>query len=185
MGTIVAIIPNAKDFELPNERAESIDRWIAELGGWGFRSDVIDLREYEDPEILHSKLRDYPLVWVLGGNTFMLRSEMRRTGLDKFLKDLVENGMVYCGESAGAIVAGSTLEGTETADEPGLADEIILEGIGLIDKVIVPHADSADFVEYATSMRKKYGESMEVIYINDDQALAVNDGQQEIVTATG
>lgn len=183
----VAIIPNAKDFKLPDERAQSIDELIYDLAKFGFKCEVIDLREYEIEEIeqLKQKFQAFDVVWAAGGNTFILRSELKRTGLDSCLRGLVESGVVYCGESAGAIVAGKTLAGTELADEPELADEVILEGLGLLDKIIVPHADSPDFVEYANLMRKTHDDDPQVIYLNDDQALVVNGDQQKIVSATG
>ncbi len=82
--------------------------------------------------------------------------------------------MVYCGESAGAIVAGQTLEGCEVGDDPELADELIWDGLGLIDKIIVPHADSSDFVEYVNHMKKIYKDDERVIYLADDQAFTIN-----------
>src|SRR5690606_32562466 len=127
--TAVAIIPNAKDYKTPEERAESLDDLIVYLGGFGFKSDVIDLRDYEDPAILRETLANYPVIWAAGGNSFILRAEMNRTGFDTFIRDVLQSGTVYCGESAGAIVAGLTLEGSEVADEPELADTYIGEGM--------------------------------------------------------
>lgn len=180
----VAIIPNAKDYKLPNERVESLDEWIVELGGWGFKSDVIDLRDYDDSATLRKKLETYPVVWVLGGNTFILRSEMKRTGLDEFLGELLEAGIVYCGESAGAIVAGKSLEGTELADEPDLADEQIVEGLQLVDKIIVPHADSIEYIEYVNAMKKRHPDDPNVVYINENQAFVVDGDNQKMVSAS-
>lgn len=170
----VAIIPNAKDYKLPEERAKSLDELIYDLAKFGFKTDVVDLREYEDDaENLRAALIGHEALWLAGGNTFMLRSEMRRSGLDQAIRPLLENGVVYCGESAGAIVAGRTLEGSEDADDPDLADEKIVDGLGLLDKIIVPHADSPDYVEYINKMKKTHANDPDVIYLNDNQALVV------------
>jgi len=180
----LVIIPNAKDYKLPDERAVSLDELTADLEKLGFMVDITDLRDYDDTESLHERLKSFDVMYVAGGNSFMLRAEMQRSGLDQFLGDLVNNDVVYCGESAGAIVAGTTLEGAEISDEPELADMYIADGLSLVNKVVAPHADSIEFVEYINSMKKRYPDNAQVIYINDNQALVVNDSDQKIVTAS-
>lgn len=169
----VAIVPNAKDYKLPDERAQSLDELIYDLAKHGFKTEIIDLRDFSDPDTLKAALEPHDILWLAGGNTFMLRSEMQRSGLDQIIRPLIKEGKVYCGESAGAIVAGRSLEGSEDADDPELADEKIIEGLGLIDKIIVPHADSPDFVEYVGNMKKKHQDDPDVIYLNDNQALVI------------
>lgn len=178
----VAIIPNAKDYKLPAERALSLDELIVYLGGWSFRCDVIDLREFEaETEVLAGTLKTYDLIWMAGGNTLLLREEMQRSGFDLIVKDVILHGVVYVGESAGAIVAGLSLDGSEIADDPELADETITEGLGLINKIVVPHADSLEYIEYVNAMKKRYAADPNVLYINDNQAFIVNGEDQKIV----
>lgn len=169
----VAIIPNAKDYKLPQERAQSLDELIYDLAKYGFATSVVDLRDYDDPDRLREELQGYELLWVAGGNSFILRSEMRLSGFEEIIRDLLGQDMVYAGESAGAIVAGLSLEGVEVADDPDVADEYITEGLGLIDKIIAPHADSPDFVEFINHIKKQYGDDPRVVYLRDDQAIAV------------
>jgi len=57
----------------------------------------------------------------MGGNTYVLRYEMRRSGFDVIIKDLLAAGIVYGGDSAGALVAGLSIAGVESADEPEFA----------------------------------------------------------------
>lgn len=180
----VALIPNAKDYKLPDERALSIDEVISDLTNIGFKIDLIDLRDYDVVSEFQDTLGNCDAIFVAGGNTFVLRSELRRTQLDQKIVELVRRGMVYCGESAGAIVAGTTLEGVEIADEPELADEHITDGLAMINSVIIPHADSPDFIEYINTMKKRYLSNPTAIYLNDNQALVVDDTSQKIVTAS-
>ncbi|HSX47006.1 MAG TPA: Type 1 glutamine amidotransferase-like domain-containing protein [Patescibacteria group bacterium] len=177
----VAIIPNAKDYKLPNERAQKLDELIYDLAKYGFSTEVVDLRDYEDEATLRPMLQGYDLLWAAGGNTFILRSEIRRSGLEALLPELLDAGMVYCGESAGAIVAGLTLEGAEVADESELADEVIEEGLGLVPRIIVPHADSSDFVEYINHIKKHFGDDPRLLYLRDNEALAIDTAQGETV----
>jgi dipeptidase E len=181
----MAIIPNAKDYKLPQERAQSLDELIYDLAKFGFKTDVIDLREYDEPEQLRQKLQSYDVLWAAGGNTFILRSEFKRTGLDSLLGQLLQSGLVYCGESAGAIVAGASLDGAEIGDDPDVADEVIAEGLGFVPNIIVPHADSTGYVEYLNHMKQQYPDDPRVLYLNDNQALVVDGDQEKIVSATG
>lgn len=169
----VAIIPNAKDYKLPQERADSLDELIYDLAKYGFATSVVDLREYDDAQRLKEALQSFELLWVAGGNSFMLRSEMRLSGFEDIIRELLDGGMVYAGESAGAIVAGTSLEEASVADEPDMADEYITEGLRLVDKIIAPHADSPDFIEYINHVKKRYGDDPRVVYLRDDQALVV------------
>lgn len=173
-GCRVAIIPNAKDYKLPDERKLKLDELTADLQKLGLESDVVDLRDFSEGEAVYEALYPYDALWVAGGNTFVLRYEMRRSGFDSIIVKLLHAGLVYCGESAGAIVAGPTLRGSEVADEPELAKEIIWEGLGLTDKIIAPHADSLDFPGYIDHMKNLYKDSDQVVYLNDDQAFVVN-----------
>lgn len=170
----LAIIPNAQDYRLPDERGDRLDELTADLAKIGLESDIVDLREHEDAEILYETLKNYDGLWVAGGNSFVIRSEMRRSGFDSIIQKLLKLGLVYCGESAGAIVAGLTLQGTEPADEPELADHIIWEGLGLTERIIAPHADNQAFTEYINHMKKLYKGNDRVLYLNDDQAFIVN-----------
>lgn len=178
-----AIIPNGKDHNLPGERAEKLDELYADLAGLGIRADIVDLRDYENPKQLQQILSGYGFIWVAGGNTYVLRWEMRRSGFDQAIKGWLDKGGVYGGESAGAIVAGLSLKGFEVADDPELADELLWEGISLTDKIIAPHMDSPDFTEYVNYIRKLYGDDERVVYLNDNEAFVINGKVQSIVKA--
>jgi len=179
----LAVIPNAKDYHLPNIRAQKLDELIADLAQLELSGDVVDLRDYDNSEQLQSVLSVYDLFWLAGGNTYVLRSEMHRSGFDQIITALLQTGKVYGGESAGAIVAGITLEGFEVGDDPDLANEVFWDGLGLVENIIAPHMDSLDFIEYVNHIKKLYSGNERVIYLNDNQALVVNDLEQRIVTA--
>lgn len=179
----MALIPNAKDYKTPEEYDLSLQDVTAAFGELGLVGKVIDLRGFSDHKVLLDVLKNYDLIWALGGNSFILRYEMRRSGFDKILGTLLDDGMVYGGESAGAIVMGRSLEGIELADDPLLAKEIIYEGVGLVNAVIVPHADNSDPAYQASVsaiLRVHSDKPYPVITLNDDQALVINGDRQEI-----
>lgn len=113
------------------------------------RPTLVDLRNFSDSSALAGQLAGYDMRWVMGGNTFCLRYEMRRSGFEKALPLLLRQGIVYAGESAGAVVAGTSLTGIEAADDPEFAETPIKEGLGLVPYFVLPHVDSEDFKEAA------------------------------------
>lgn len=171
----MAVIPNAKDDKLPEERAMKLDELVYDLVSIGFQTETVDLREYDDSHKLYEKLKDFEVIWAAGGNTFVLRSEIRRSGLESVINDLLNRGIVYCGESAGAIVAGLSLQGAEVGDEPGNVAQVIWEGLHLVDKIIAPHADNPEFAEYINHMKRLYKDDPNALFLNDNQAYVVND----------
>lgn len=104
--TSVALIPNAKDCYVERARNYLVNDFAAYMKQFGFNVEVIDLRNYDDALVLQQKLASHDLIWAMGGNTFTLRFEMRRSGFEGIIRELLSRGTVYGGDSAGALVAG-------------------------------------------------------------------------------
>lgn len=148
-GTRAAIIENALD-SVPAAARETHRRDAYdpadELAALGIHGTRLDLRHYfGDAEGLRARLSGFDLVWVTGGNAFVLRRAMKQSGFDDVIVDMLDNDeIVYGGFSAGAVVAAPCLEGMHLMDDPdevppGYAPEVIWDGLGLIDHAIVPH----------------------------------------------
>lgn len=81
-------------------------------------------------------------VYVAGGMADHLMDVLRRTGAGSVLVERVRAGLPYIGASAGAMIAGTSLEPAIALD--GHTEGTYLEdlsGLGLADVVILPHAD--------------------------------------------
>ncbi len=119
---------------------------MSELASLGIAGTPLDLRDYfGNPAGLRAALSRYDLVWVTGGNAFVLRRAMKQSGFDDVITDMLDRDeIVYGGFSAGAVVAAPGLEGIHLMDDPdevpaGYDPEPVWEGLGLIDHAIVPH----------------------------------------------
>lgn len=178
--TKVALIPNAQDYYAGRARDFKIHDLVRYMQDLGLHVDVVDLRNYSDAEILKTKLLDYDLVWVMGGNTFVLRYEMKRSGFDQAIHELVDKDIVYGGDSAGALVAGTSIAGIESADEPAFAEEIIKEGMHLVPFVIMPHVDNPEFADVMPVVAKLH---KNMIKLTDAQAVVFNGDTRSIVEA--
>lgn len=171
----LALIENAADVY----DDDSID-WVIEnreaIKARGYKVELVDLREYKGRQLdLRSKLASKDVVWLGGGNTFYLRWILKDIGADKIITELVQNGLVYGGGSAGAIVAGPTLKFFENADDPKESPEVINEGLNLSEKVVVPHIGNEKFGDVVKKISKSLQQiGYKTIEITDDQALVVN-----------
>lgn len=181
-GVSVAVITNAKDYYVKRARDFTVGSLVSYMEQLGLQVTTVDLRDYEDPEALKNALATRDLVWAMGGNTYMLRYEMRRSGFEQIIKDLLGSGIVYGGDSAGALVAGQSIAGVESADEPAFAEEYITEGLGLVPFVVLPHVDNPEFADVLPVFRNVH-QGKEVILLKDSQAVVFNGKNHQIVEA--
>ena len=142
----IAVIGNASDLKTVKERIEKIAKEIDPLIEIGLMPEELDLRNYFGKEKeLKKKLDEFGMVWVKGGNTFVLRRAFKQSGFDKLLIEKINSpDFVYAGYSAGSCIVTPTLRGLEIVDDPievptGYDKEIIWEGLGFVDYSIAPH----------------------------------------------
>ncbi len=180
--TKMVIIPNAGDYYATRAQNYKIQEVCTYFRLLGFQPEVVDLRKH-DKASLAAALENAELIWATGGNTFCLRYEMQRSGFEELLGPLLKRGVVYGGDSAGAIVVGPTLKGVEFADEPEFAEAHIEEGVGVIPDIVIPHADNMSFGDSITRMIELYKEDERAVILNDNQALVIDGNHRQIVTA--
>lgn len=187
----VAIITNAADYRDETGIIERLDQEINHFKSYGLTADRLDLREYfgDTTGNLHKRLRQYSLVWARGGNSFILRRAMQQSGFDEIIVDMLANDeVVYGGYSAGACVMTPTLLGIDLCDDPnivpeGYNQEIIWNGLGLVDYSIVPHYKS-DHPESAMLDETVYfleDRGIPFKTLCDGEALLVIDDQAEFL----
>ena len=151
-GPRVAVIANGYDgaSAMAREiyRAEVYDP-IGEFKSLGLEPSEVDLRaHFGDAASLRQRLASYDLVWVMGGNSFVLRRAMKQSGFDTVIRDMLDrDAIAYGGYAAGAVVAGPSLRGHELMDDPfelpeGYDEPLIWSGLGLTPFAIVPHYQS-------------------------------------------
>ena len=151
-GPKVAIIANGYDGASATAReiyrSEVYDP-VAEFKTLGLEPHEVDLRaHFDDAASLRQRLGGFDLVWVMGGNSFVLRRAMKQSGFDTIIREMLDaDAIAYGGYAAGAIVAGPSLRGLELMDDPfelpeGYDEPLIWSGLGLTPFAIVPHYQS-------------------------------------------
>ncbi|WP_331767238.1 Type 1 glutamine amidotransferase-like domain-containing protein [Embleya sp. NBC_00896] len=153
----IAVVADAMDGQSATERAAGVEREVGALRALGLRPSEVDLRAFFDrpPGEVGAVLARFPAVWLRGGNVFMLRYALARSGADVALTDLLRrDALVYAGYSAGACVLAPSLRGLERCDDPDVVPETYGDptpwaGLGILDHAVVPHVDSPEHPESA------------------------------------
>ncbi len=159
-----AYISNALDFSQDLERREKSEAAdIADLEAVGMEIEKVDLRDYFGKQAeLEEKLNEYNIIWVRGGNVFVLRQAMKLSGFDEIMKKLLKkDDMVYGGYSAGVCVLAPTLKGIDFVDDPNVYSyseqtETIWEGLSILDYAFIPHYSSGHAESSAVDNTIKY-----------------------------
>ncbi len=123
------------------------------------------------------------MAWLTGGNVFILRYALSRSGADAAFGDLLAaDALVYAGYSAGPCVLARSLRGLELVDdaeavmrtygaEPGW------DGLGLLNEAFVPHYRSPGHPESAAMeavVARYRAEGTPYRTLRDGQALVIN-----------
>jgi dipeptidase E len=187
-GRRAVVIGNAVD-DIPVQiRSLFVAREITALAELGFDAAELDLRDYfGDQQRLASDLSGVALAWLRGGNVFMLRYALLRSGGDSVLRDLLErDALVFGGYSAGPCVLSPSLRGMETADDAAAVTRIygaqpVWDGLGILAAAFVPHYQSAD-LEPGDQVAERYrADGIPFCAVRDGQVLLINGQESSIV----
>ena len=185
------VIANAMDDAPQDVRRASVELELAALAGLGLSAAELDLRGYfGHQQRLRQDLSGVALAWLRGGNTFMLRYALHRSGADTVFRELLAaDALVYAGYSAGACVLSPSLQGLELVDD---ADAVTRaygsppprDGLALLDEAFVPHYRSPGHPETAAIERvvtRYRAEGIAYRALHDGQALLINGQETKIV----
>lgn len=146
-----AYIPNAMDWATDLERLTKGNLSdLQDLESVGIAAKILDLRHFfGQKEKLQKELEKYDIIWVRGGNCFVLRQAMKLSGFAEILQEFHTQKVdkIYGGYSAGICVLAPSLKGIDLCDDPSIfvypqIQEIIWEGLGILNYSIAPHYKS-------------------------------------------
>lgn len=181
----IAVIANACDSWPDAARESAVTSEFRSLRELGFEPEELDLRG--STKAIAAMLDSAGVVWVRGGNTFVLRSRLALSGAENEIARRVRDGrLVYGGYSAGACVASTSLRGIETADDPAdvhptTGGDVIWDGLGFVETSLIPHYGSIldDTNSGATMVERYRRDGTPFVTLDDDQVLVVDGDRQE------
>lgn len=102
----------------------------------GFERENTYVFESEKPELY--KNLDIDLIYVCGGNTFLLVDKIKKSGFGDEIKKYIENGVTYVGASAGVHLVGKSIEHLLPFDE-NITNTEDFSSLGIIDGIYYCH----------------------------------------------
>ena len=148
---------------------------------FGYEVENFDVSIFSE-EIAKEKLSEAKTVFISGGNTFYLLQELKRKNLTSYLKERIENGLLYIGESAGSVIAAPDIEYASVIDDKTVATELNdYTGLNLVDFYIVPHFEEEPFVESSRNTVELYKDKLDLKLINNKEAILVENNNFRIV----
>ena len=162
------VVPNAIESEIEVYYFNLHMNIFSQIGLVSQNIHIINL----DDDLSFESFENLDAIFVCGGNTFYILYKMRESGFDKYIKQFVESGGIYIGESAGSIIAGPDIEiagwGSEGDENSiGLED---LSGLNFTDISIFPHFKEVLDSE-VEEFKAKAGNP--VITLTDNQAMSI------------
>jgi dipeptidase E len=184
-----AIVVNALDHREP-ARAQWLESQATKLGGLGFTVQELDLRRFfGTTDRIGETLEQFDVVWVNGGNAFILRKAMKQSGFDVAIVVLLERDrIVYSGFSAAAVIASSTLRALDRVSDPaeippGYDPAVVWDGLGILPFSLVVHFQSDHPESDAVGHEVEFYERHQMPYrtLRDGEAFVMHGTRSEIV----
>jgi len=158
---------------------EWVERSIGALNVLGTKK--IDRTNLEEGSLVPEDLSVYDFVFLTGGNTFYLAYRLKVTGFGELLKKYIEEGGIFLGSSAGAIVLMDEIGPYSVADDPKKAPEIV-KPLGLINYAFLPHADHEKYAPLIKGIGDEFEKmKKETFYVKDSQVLVQNGENIKII----
>lgn len=175
----VAFIPTAADpyGDIPMPWMQGDRNKLIEMG---FTVTDYDLKG-KNIDALRKDLIDFQVIFVAGGNAFYLLNEVRKSGFDTIVNELIDRGVVYIGSSAGSMIMGRDLGHILTVDHPEIVPELTdYTCLNFVTEHILPHYGKEKYISRHAQLVKEWGDK--ITPLTDNQALIVNGDKIEVVT---
>ena len=173
----VLFIPTASIYEEYKGYVGSARKIFKKLGAVLTEMDI----SKEDYASLEAEFNDADIIYFTGGNSFFLLEQLRKNGVDKLLKEELNKGKLFIGESAGAIVCAPDIKYIEMMDEKP-SDYSLTDGGGLslINFYVLPHYLTAPFKKITEKILEQFN-NLDICPINNSQAVIIEDSSKRIV----
>ncbi len=152
----------------------------------GYRYEFYDIIGKSGHDIKQD-LAKYETIYVEGGNPFFFMQESYKNNFDDYVKQRVDNSMIYISESAGSVCAGVDIAAnsrpSKSIEDYELPDS---RGFGLVNFCTLPHWGQKekrdDYFTY--KIPQAYKEDYAYIPLTNYQYLEVEDDWINIVDIT-
>ena len=174
----VLFIPTAGNKEDYTAYIDEAQQTFKDLG---FEIEVLDIASC-DRETAQAKIFQSKILYVSGGNTFYLLQELKKKQLLSLIKEQIADGMVYVGESAGAIITAKDIDYNKIMDDKAVAKELNdAEALSEVDFYVLPHVGEEPFVESTQATLDTYSDQLNLLPLNNRQAVLVEGEEVKVL----
>lgn len=165
-------------------KVEEYTKYVDDARKWFLENDYnlteLDFSVEKKDKIIKI-LEATDLLYISGGNSFFLLQEIEKKDLKEVISEKISRGMIYVGESAGAIISAQDIEYSALMDDQSKAQNLkSTAALGLISKYIVPHFGEIPFVESAQAVVDKYTD-LDLLLMDNHTAVLYQDDEINIL----
>ena len=146
--------------------------------------DIVDISALPK-DVIKKRLEVADVLFFGGGNTFHLMHWMDRSGVAKYLPELLQT-RVYAGISAGSMVTNQDLSSSQLKKlyYESISDTKDMQALEYVDIYFRPHLNSPHFPNVTKEVIEKHAQEVDkpVYALDDDSALKIVDGKIEVVS---
>lgn len=149
----------------------------------GFQLDDYDIAGKTASQI-QVDLAKYEIMYVEGGNSYYLLQESQKNHFGEYVKNRVQDGLIYISTSAGTVIAGPDIEPVRRDETTALAPDLHNTiGYRLVDFVVMPHWGQEKRRGFYLESRIKniYQEDHPYILLTNNQYVEVQDDWYKII----
>lgn len=177
-GKTVTFIPTASMVEKVNFYVGSAKKAFKKMG---IIIDELDISK-TPIEVIEEKIINNEYIYMSGGNTFYLLQELKKTGADKLIANLINKGKVFIGESAGSMILAQNIEYVKLMDDCSKGKELDnYDSLGVINFSPVPHYTNFPFKKAVEKIITEYSSILDLYPITNKQAIIVSDNEVSII----
>jgi len=126
---------------------------------------------------------DIDLLFVAGGNTFLLLEHAQKSGFIELLQENAFPNATYVGSSAGSVLLSNDISIIRYLDDPKVANVNTTKGVGILDFVFLPHWGSEYFASrYQEMFSSAYADKVSFLTLTDEQYLLVDGSSIQLFT---
>jgi dipeptidase E len=138
-----------------HKNKDFIEEDASKLEEYGFKVNRFDIAGKNNEELKFA-INKSDVLFIAGGNTFLLMQEIRKSGFDKLIIDVLNSKKTYIGSSAGSVILGPTIEYIKYFDDLSKAQLNNFNGLNIFNFLLIPHFNQKEFIKKYAALKKEY-----------------------------
>ena len=173
-GKTISFIPTASIPEPVNFYVNTGKNALRELG---LKIEILEINKSSFIEI-KKKLKNNDYIYVSGGNTFFLLQELKKKNALELMKELLLDGKLYIGESAGSMILAPNIEYVKYMDNVKKAFDLkSFDALNIIDFYPVPHYTNYPFEKEVEKIISIYQNKLKLHPFKNSQVILVQENE--------